>query len=80
MISIVEDFIKQLTRNPDKVNVRFEESGNVGLFFINVDPADVGRVIGREGKTIKALDTLVTAINAYDKQNYVLKVNSEERK
>ena len=80
MISIVEDFIKQLTRNPDKVNVRFEESGNVGLFFINVDPADVGRVIGREGKTIKALDTLVTAINAYDKQNYLLKVNSEERK
>ena len=80
MISIVEDFIKQLTRNPDKVNVRFEESGNVGLFFIKVDPADAGRVIGREGKTIKALDTLVTAINAYDKQNYVLKVNSEERK
>ena len=79
MLSIVESFVKELTRNPEKVTVKYEDKGKIGLFFITVDPSDVGRVIGREGKIIKALDTFVTAIDAYNKKNYVLKINEGER-
>lgn len=80
MVSIVESFVKELTRNPDKVTVKYEDKGKNGLFYISIDPSDIGRVIGREGKIIKALDTLITAIDAYDKKNYVLKVNEGDRK
>jgi len=80
MVSIVESFVKELTRNPEKVIVKYEDKGSIGLFHISIDPSDIGRVIGREGKTIKALDTLITAIDAYNKKNYVLKVNEGDRK
>ncbi len=80
MIDLVESFIKELAKNADSVSVRYEDKGKNGIFYITVDPHDVGRVIGHQGKTIQALDTLVTAINAYNKQNYVLKINEDDRK
>ncbi len=79
MVSIVEKFVKALTKNPTCVNVKYEDKGKVGIFYISVDKTDVGRVIGYQGKVIQALDTLVTAINAYDKKNYVLKINEGEK-
>ena len=80
MVDLVEKFIKQLAKYPDAVEVRYEDKGNNGLFYIKVDPQDVGRIIGHQGKTIQALDTLVTAINEYNKKNYVLKINEDDRK
>ena len=79
MVSIVEKFIKALAKKPDAVTVKYEDKGKIGLFFVTVDKADVGRVIGHQGRVIQALDTLITAINAYDKKNYVLKINEGER-
>ncbi len=79
MVSIVEKFVKELTKNPDAVTVKYEDKGKIGIFFINVDKNDVGRVIGHQGKIIQALDTLVTAIDAYNKKNYVLKVNEGDK-
>ncbi len=51
--------IERLVDNPDAVSVTKTESDDKTVFEIKVDPSDRARVIGREGRTFKALRALI---------------------
>jgi predicted RNA-binding protein YlqC (UPF0109 family) len=59
----VEELIKyiaqQLVDRPDQVELRVSEAEGGKTFELKVAPDDVGKVIGRDGRTINALRTLV---------------------
>lgn len=64
---MLEDALSHLVRgivdNPDAVSVR-ERTGRRGVSLqVRVDPDDMGRVIGRSGRTAGALRTVVSALN-----------------
>jgi predicted RNA-binding protein YlqC (UPF0109 family) len=59
--SVVEKIVKALVKDPDSVRAElFEEKDGVRI-EVTVNPADKGRVIGKQGKIAKALRTLAMA-------------------
>lgn len=59
MKELVELLAKSLVDNADAVRVNKIETANSILLEISVAPEDVGKIIGRQGRIIKALRTLV---------------------
>ena len=58
----LEHLVKGIVENPDEVQVRSRELRRGRILEVRVHPEDLGRVIGRAGRTAKALRTLVTAL------------------
>lgn len=59
MKELIELIAKKLVENPEDVQVRVIESDDGQNFELHVHPDDMGRVIGRNGRTAKALRTLL---------------------
>ncbi|MFT3899777.1 RNA-binding protein [Gordonia sp. X0973] len=67
MSAVVADAVEHLVRgivaNPDDVRVELLSGGRGGrLIEVHVNPEDLGKVIGRNGRTATALRTLVSGI------------------
>jgi predicted RNA-binding protein YlqC (UPF0109 family) len=62
MKDLVEYLAKALVDDPDAVSVEsFEEDDGTVVFELHVAEDDVGKVIGRNGRTVNALRTVVRA-------------------
>ncbi|MCX6995485.1 MAG: KH domain-containing protein [Chlamydiae bacterium] len=64
MKEFVEYIVKNLVDNPQDINVGSFEGERGMIIEIRVPKKDIGKVVGRQGNTIKALRTIVTAISA----------------
>jgi predicted RNA-binding protein YlqC (UPF0109 family) len=58
----LEHLVKGIVDNPDQVTVSERSPPRGDLLEVRVHPDDLGRVIGRSGRTAKALRTLVGAL------------------
>ncbi len=58
----LEHLVKGIVDNPDDVRVVAKSSPRGEVLEIRVNPEYLGRVIGRSGRTAKALRTLVAAL------------------
>jgi predicted RNA-binding protein YlqC (UPF0109 family) len=58
----LEHLVKGIVDNPDEVQVVSKTSPRGDVLEVRVHPEDLGRVIGRAGRTAKALRTLVSAL------------------
>jgi predicted RNA-binding protein YlqC (UPF0109 family) len=58
----LEHLVKGIVDHPDEVQVTERNSQRGDVLEVRVHPDDLGRVIGRSGRTAKALRTLVTAL------------------
>jgi predicted RNA-binding protein YlqC (UPF0109 family) len=69
MNDLLTTILKNITTKPDAVSVVMAPEGDVELYTISVDPDDVGRVIGKSGKVIRAIRSLchVAAVHAQKK-------------
>ena len=59
--SFVEYCARNLVDQPDLVHVDERVTGQTAVYTLRVGPTDLGKVIGREGKTAHALRTLLSA-------------------
>lgn len=62
LASALEHLVKGIVDHPDDVQVVAKNSPRGDVLEVRVHPEDLGRVIGRSGRTAKALRTLVSAI------------------
>lgn len=58
----LEHLVRGIVDNPDDVTVRSRALRRGELLEVRVNPADLGRVIGRNGRTARALRTVVSAL------------------
>lgn len=74
----VEDVVKAIVDNPDKVTTErtIDEMGV--LIKLTVDPADMGKVIGKDGKTAKSVRTLLRVLGAKNNARVNLKIIEPE--
>ena len=56
--------VQRLVDKPEAVTVDESMDGNVSVLKLNVDEADKGKVIGKQGKVIKAIRAVVGAAAA----------------
>ena len=61
MRELIEYVAKGLVSEPDAVQVEEVPAGRMVVFEISVADDDVGKIIGRQGKVIRALRTVVKA-------------------
>jgi len=60
--SAVEHLVRGIVDNPDDVTVELVTGRRGRTIEVRVNPEDLGKVIGRNGRTAKALRTITTAI------------------
>ena len=61
MRELVESIAKALVDHPDQVQVNSVEGEQVTVLELRVHPEDLGKVIGRQGRTAKSIRTLLGA-------------------
>ena len=64
MQSLIETVVKKLVDKPDEVNVEAVESDQTIIYELTVGDGDYGKVIGKRGRNISAIRTLLFAVNA----------------
>lgn len=75
MRETVEMIVKALVDEHEAVDVReVERTGSTVLIEVRVSPSDMGKVIGRQGRTIRALRALLHAASMKANRRYVLEV------
>ncbi len=62
LVEALEHLVRGVVANPDDVQVRQRDLRRGRLLEVRVHPDDVGKVIGRQGRTATALRTVVGAI------------------
>jgi hypothetical protein len=62
MQDILQFILKNITTVPDDVKIEVQEEEGTSNYIVTVNPADVGRIIGKEGKVIKAIRTIMRVI------------------
>lgn len=61
MRELVDFLTRSLVDNPAAVRITEVQDGRTTVYELEVDEADVGRVIGRQGRVVRAMRTLVKA-------------------
>jgi len=61
MKELVEAIAKALVDHPEQVQVRAIEGEQVTVLELRVHPEDLGKVIGRQGRTVKSMRTILGA-------------------
>jgi predicted RNA-binding protein YlqC (UPF0109 family) len=64
MKSLLENIVRSIVDKPDEVNISVNEGENSQIFELRVGDGDVGKVIGKKGKNISAIRTLLSAATA----------------
>jgi len=64
MQKLLEDIVKSLVDKPDEVEINVNESENTIVYELNVGEGDLGKVIGKKGKNVNSIRTLLSASNA----------------
>ncbi|HIE58564.1 MAG TPA: KH domain-containing protein [Persephonella sp.] len=74
MQELVEFVAKSLVDHPDKVEVKEIEGEKTTVIELKVAPEDLGKVIGRQGRTARALRTLLAAVARKSNKRAVLEI------
>ncbi len=64
MKDLLTEMIKAIVDKPDEVDINLTESENTNIFELRLGDGDVGKVIGKKGKNVMALRTILSAATA----------------
>lgn len=74
MKALVEYIAKSLVDNPDGVQVNEVEGEQVSVLELKVDKADLGKIIGKQGRTARAIRTILGAASIRSNKRTVLEI------
>ena len=65
-VAVLSHIVKSIVDNPDDVTVEVDESGRRPTLNVRVGDGDLGRVIGRRGRTASSIRTVTRAAASKD--------------
>jgi hypothetical protein len=74
MDELVLFIARSLVDQPDAVKVEMREEDDAFVIELSVDPSDVGKVIGKQGRIAKAIRTIVKAASVDAQKKYVVDI------
>ena len=77
MKELVESIARALVDHPEEVQGRSVEGSQATILELRVHPEDLGKVIGRQGRTAKAVRTLLGAAGMKVRKRFTLEILEE---
>jgi len=74
MRALVEQIAKALVDEPEHVAVRAIDGEQVTVLELRVSPNDLGKVIGKQGRTARSIRTILGAAGMKLKKRYTLEI------
>jgi len=74
MKELVELIVKKLVDNPDKVEINEVSGEKTSVIELRVDQSDLGKVIGKQGRTARSIRTLLNAAGIKQGKRVVLEI------
>jgi hypothetical protein len=71
---LVEQIAKALVDNPDQVQVRAVEGEQVTVLELRVAQSDLGKVIGKQGRTARSIRTILAAAGTKVRKRFTLEI------
>ena len=78
MKAFIEYVVKELVDYPEQVDLREVDGERVVVFELRLNPSDIGKVIGKSGRTITAIRTLLTSTAAKNGKRAMLEIIEPE--
>ncbi len=74
MKELLETIVKPLVENPEEVNVTLVEREDADILELRVNPSDMGKVIGKQGRIAKAIRTVIRAAAMKDGKKIIVDI------
>jgi len=74
MRALVEQIAKALVDEPEQVAVRAIDGEQVTVLELRVSPSDLGKVIGKQGRTARSIRTILGAAGMKLRKRYTLEI------
>ncbi len=71
---LIEQIAKSLVDNPEEVSVNEVQGEKTAVFELQVAKTDIGKVIGKQGKTARAIRTILNGAGTKLGKHYVLEI------
>ena len=74
MKDLIEQIAKALVDHPDQVSVRAVEGEQITVLELRVAQSDLGKVIGKQGRTARSLRTILGAAGMKMRKRFTLEI------
>jgi predicted RNA-binding protein YlqC (UPF0109 family) len=74
IVQLVELIAKALVDKPEEVLVKAVDGEQVRVLELRVDPTDLGKIIGKKGRTAKSIRSLLGAAGMKMKKRFTLEI------
>lgn len=78
MVGLVTEIARALVDSPESVSVEAIEEGDGTVLRLRVAPSDIGKVIGKQGRTARSLRTILAAASMKLKHRFALDIVEQE--
>jgi uncharacterized protein len=75
---LVRDIARALVDDPDAVEIESVDRTDGTVLRLHVSPQDVGKVIGKQGRTARSLRTILSAVSMKVHHRYTLDILEED--
>ncbi len=74
----VAEYAQLIASHPEDIRVEMFEGDDISEIVLYANPADIGKLIGKEGKMIGAIKTVISGCKAKDGRSYRINVEAAE--
>ena len=74
IVQLVELIAKALVDKPEEVSVKAVDGEQIRVLELRVDPTDLGKIIGKKGRTAKSIRSLLGAAGMKMKKRFTLEI------
>jgi len=74
MKQLVQFIAQRLVNNPDAVEVKETQGETASVLELRVAKEDLGRVIGKQGRTAKSIRTILSAVAARKNRRVIVEI------
>ena len=74
MKDLITEIVKALVDQPEEVSVNEMGAGDTIILEVRVAKTDIGKVIGKQGRTVQAIRTVLRATAGKSRKRYILEI------
>ena len=75
MKTILEIIVKNLVEYPNDILIKETQENDLTILELSVNPKDMGKIIGKQGKIANSIRAVVKATASYQNKKVIVKIN-----